>query len=335
VAGKVKQIYRQPFPDADEKDVVDRIDLSNLKLDSSDESLNYVETPPLQQLPLEYFYNKDLDTLLPRFIVERAEVKPNYKNLAGQRVLPTRINSLLTQNPGPITKNNSYEGYDFTGSRRPASQFYWWRQPDEGYYLKQYKKNTAFALANSTPGYYVVDGNSPHRLKFKCPHQKKGVPPEGWFIVNPEQDIAVQNLPDISIYIDPDNNRARWACPRCTIESSQKHLSFEDQKVLGKRYHHGKTFAIFHDIPRPLRIELAEDDIIPGKEYDYKDRKSEAPGLLAYITQNSGLGYNELDKAKGWPHGTAERIINTQLKDKVDIRKKRKGYKGYGIYIKH
>ena len=167
-----KLIYRHPLPEADQKDVVDRIDFSSLRSYSSDETpLNYSEKPCIPHLPEEYFYNKKIDVLSPRYVEgfrfeehEKASTSHRYRNLAGQKVKPTRIVSLLTQNPGSITKNESYEGYAFAGSKRPASQIYWWRQPDEGYYEKAAKRNLAFFLAQNEPNYYVVEENSPHRL---------------------------------------------------------------------------------------------------------------------------------------------------------------------------
>jgi hypothetical protein len=345
------QKYRPTLPEADEKDVFDRIDLSNLSTFSSDESainrriepqrpLTGTYAPPGYQL--EFFYNEKIDMLLPRFVVSSRHESPDYKNLAGQQVVPTRIISLLTQNPGTVI--GSAEGqYGAEGPRRPASQIYWWRQPDEGYYTKAVNKNLASFLAETEPNYYVVEGNSKHRLKFKCPHQPKGIP--HWYdwlddndelIVDDNENVELpKEMDNISIYIDPDNDRARWACPRCTAEASRKQMSIEECKILGHRHQIGDTITIFHDIPRTLRIELASDRIIPGKEYKYKDRLNEAPKLLKYIAHNQGKGLNELDNAMEWPHGTAERVITTQLGDKVDLRKGRKGYKGYKAYIYH
>jgi len=58
---------------------------------------------------------------------------PTYKNLAGQRVTPTRVSSLLTQNPSGE-------------STRPASTSPEWDQIDEGHYLREAKKGLPFSL---------------------------------------------------------------------------------------------------------------------------------------------------------------------------------------------
>jgi|APFre7841882654_1041346.scaffolds.fasta_scaffold04211_2 hypothetical protein len=345
------QKYRPTLPEADEKDVLDRIDLSTLSTISSDESaLNHREDfqDPITGFyapagyQLEFFYNEKIGRLLPRFVVESARKTPKYINMVGQRVEPTRIISLLTQNPGTVISTTEGQ-YGTDGPRRPASQIYWWRQPDEGYYTKEVNKNLVSFLAETEPNYYIVEGNSKHRLKFKCPRQPKGIPhwydwpdDNGELMVDDNENVELpKEMDDISIYIDPDNDRARWACPRCTAEASRKQMSIEECKILGHRHQIRDTVTIFHDISRTLRIELASDRFIPGKEYKYKDRLNEAPKLLKYIARNQGMSLNELDKAMEWPHGTAERIITTQLGDKVDLRKGRKGYKGYKAYIYH
>lgn len=336
-----KQKCRPTLTEADEKDVFDRIDLSGLEAYSSDEiGRNHrvgVQDHILGSCaPPEYFYHKKTNLLLPRYIIEREHKAPDYKNIVGQRVTPTRINSLLTQNP--------------SGGIRPSSQFYWKRQLDESYYTQATNKELASFLAETEPNYYIVEGNSKHRLKFKCPHLPKGFRVDRFAAVIDEEEnvhddplledlsctpLGPKEMDDLSIYIDPDNDRARWACPRCTEEASQKHMSMEECEILGHRHQTGSAVAIFHDIPRTLRIELASDRIIPGKEYKYADRLAEIPKLIRYIINNQGASLYEIDNALNWPNGTAERIINTKLKDRVELRKKRKGHKGCKVYIYH
>lgn len=329
-----KTKFKYPQTESDEKDVVDRIDLSSLKPLTTDDTLlnKAAEVPkpvtgeysPSGQ-PVEFVYLESAGVLVPRWVVETDNSKPNYKNLAGQKVTPTQVLSLLTQN--------------INGQKRPASTFFWQDQTDEGYYRRAYISGTAQWLAASQPNYYVVDGTSPHRLKFKCPNAPRGTRPTKDDLCDTAVPWIVRTempteLDDLSIYIDPDNNRARWACPRCTYTSTQDHISIEEAKVLGVRLSVGRTFAIFHEIPRALRQELADDGIIPGKEYKYKDRVAEIPRLLRYVRDNPGPSFYEIDQALGWAHGTAERLLHN-LKDKVVIRKGRKGQKGYRVYINH
>jgi hypothetical protein len=209
----------------------------------------------------------------------------------GERIKPTQIASLLTQNP--------------TGGTRPASTFFWWKQPDEGYYIAQAKKGLADFLAETHENYYVVDENSEHRLKFDCPNHDHG-----------NRNGA------ILIYINPANDQASWICPKCSYLNSKKYR--------------GDGHAVKHTIPRPLRDELARDGIIPAKEYKHKDRLAETDKLLEVIRKNPGSSFYELDRLMKWDSDgrISERIINQQLKNKVDLKKGRKGQKGYMVHIK-
>ncbi|MCK9566774.1 MAG: hypothetical protein M0Q43_12080, partial [Methanothrix sp.] len=176
---------------------------------------------------------------------------PSYRNLAGQRVTPTKITSLLTQNPSGI-------------STRPASTFHWWKQPDEAYYLAEAKKSLPHFLADTTENFYIVDENSEQRLKFKCPvHGSTGSHPV--FIRTDSQQMPT-SIGSILIYINPANDQAVWYCPKCSTFNSKN------------RGGDGKP--VKHTIPRDLRSELADADIIPTKEYKHKDRLAEKDKLL-------------------------------------------------------
>ena len=224
---------------------------------------------------------------------------PTYRNLAGQRVTPTRITSLLTQNPSGT-------------STRPASTFHWWKQPDEAYYLAEARKNLPQFLANTTENFYIVDENSEQRLKFKCPvHGSTGSHP--MFVGTDSQQMPT-SIGSILIYLNPANDQAVWYCPKCSTFNSK---------------------PVKHTIPRDLRSELADADIIPTKEYKHKDRLAEKDKLLEVIRENPGSSFYELDHLMNWETDgrNSERIINQHLMDRVDLKKKKRG-KGYQVYIR-
>jgi hypothetical protein len=58
---------------------------------------------------LEYIYLEKAGILVPRYIVESEDRQPDYRNLAGQKITPTQIISLLTQNPGKVSESRTYE----------------------------------------------------------------------------------------------------------------------------------------------------------------------------------------------------------------------------------
>lgn len=318
VSSSVKKKYQQqmqeqilPLTDGDKADAIYQIDLSNVCSDDElglNQRTEPIDIPADLISPPEYFYLKKIDQIIPRYIRDRQQSKPTYRNLAGQRVTPTRINSLLAQN--------------LSGkSTRPPSQFYWTDQPDEGYYIAKAKQNLAWFLASTRENYYLVDENSKHRLKFKCPKHDRGPKYGPYPLQVGTRDQAPARLVPILIHINPSNDQAVWYCPRCS-------------KLNSKDYG-GSGRALKHTIPRDLRDELAKEDILPIKEWKHKDRIAEIPKLLDAIMNNPGAGFAELDQVTNWPSGTAERIINTQLKDRVELRKGRKGQKGYKVYIKH
>lgn len=187
-------------------------------------------------------------------------------------------------------------------------------------------------IAETRENYYLIDENSKYRLKFKCPELGKSDKTQGGFGVyedgNEDEEVDCDDYDDswihyppigigpILIHVDPDSGQARWYCPRCSK---------------------GKDEPVKHTVSRGLRDALAKAGLIPPKEYKYKDRLSEAPKLLSIITKNPGMSFYELDHAMGWDSDgrNSERIINKQLKNKVTLRRGRKGNKGYKVYIKH
>jgi hypothetical protein len=243
---------------------------------------------------------------------------PRYKNLAGQRVTPTRINSLLTQNPD--------------GTSRPTSTFFWWKQPDEGYYLAEAKRGLAAFRAETDDNYYVVPEVSSLRPLFRCPKIGPSIHPNHedlyddctgkyhWDIDSEESVMGIYSQRgDISIFVNPQNGQATYICPRCT---------FLNRKAVG-----GDGKPVRHAVPRALRLKLEEEGIIPPKKYQYQDRKSEIDKLLKIIKDNQGESPSWLDDQMGWPNGTAQRLITTQLADKVKLARGRNGHKGYKAYI--
>jgi len=338
---KPKQQLKQRFADPYSDSGIEVIDLSKLDGISSSEErelldLNKRHPPTLAYYPFSdkwVFYTIDgsvagiYEAPGPRTVFDKSKSRelPSYKNLAGQRVTPTRINSLLTQNPG-----DTY---------RPSSSFFWWKQTDESYYIAKAKEGLAEFIAETRENYYLVDENSTHRLKFRCPKIGKGDKEQGR-LGDCDEDEAddvdfnkygvswtdyplLMDIGPILIHVDPDSDQARWICPRCSKANSKKYR--------------GDGKAIKHNVPRDLRDALAKDGVIPPKVYKYKDRLAEAPKLLALITKNPGVSFYELDHAMGWDSDgkNSERIIMKHLKDKVDLRRGRKGHKGYKVYIKH
>ena len=132
------------------------IDLSSLDTDTA---LNKRVKPRWIYFPTECWWNrfevdgtKSLIFKKPRNIYDKSSSSsgPTYRNLAGQRVTPTRISSLLSQNP--------------SGTFRPKSYFWWWNQTDEGYYKAKAKEGLPFFLAETQENYFIVDESSRPRL---------------------------------------------------------------------------------------------------------------------------------------------------------------------------
>lgn len=296
-----RQRYR--FGDARLDDSgVEVIDLSKLLTSTPDKEQELIDLNRRVKIehPHEWLYCPS-DGEEPRFIYDKSgwHEPPTYKNLAGQRVKPTQIISLLTQNP--------------TDGTRPASSFFWWKQPDEDHYVTWARAGMAEFLAETRENYYFVDEHSGHRLRFKCPDPTRG----GTLYGSHPTDIG-----SIAIYINPANGQAFWICPKCTQLNSKKYG--------------GDGRAVKHPISRELRDELARDGVLPAKIYKHKDRASEKDKLIDVIRRNPGSSFYELDQLMGWGGNgeTSKRVINRHLMNVVDLKKGRKGHKGYKVYIK-
>jgi len=179
-----------------------------------------------------------------------------------------------------------------------VNSFPWSKQPDEGFYIRGVNRRTPEWLAATEENHYVVDVNSPYRLMFVCPKSRSG----------PDFDND-----SISIYVNPANGQASWACRRCT---------YFNAKERG-----GDGRPRWHEIPEELRKELAGADIIPKKDIDI-----EIEDLYRTIRENPGSSFYELDGVMGWSRGRSERIVNKHLKNRVRIAQSRGKQKGYKIY---
>jgi hypothetical protein len=340
----MQKIKSKPrFVDAYQSDSgVETIDLSKLVTITSEADDELIELNRRVRIehPKDGWVLFPTESGEPRLLFDKSKwhEPPSYKNLGGQRITPTRIISLLTQN--------------LSGTSRPASTFFWWKQTDEGYYIARAKEGLAEFVAETRENYYLVGENSKHRLKFRCPKIGKSDKKHGRlgdcdddcdgddcrhddyddYLDDTdfnEYGVSWVNYPvmrevgPILIHIDPHSDQARWICPRCSKANSKKYR--------------GDGRAVMHNVPRDLRDLLAKEGIIPPKEYKYKDRLAEAPKLLNLITKNPGMSFYELDHAMGWDSDgkNSERIINKHLKDRVELRKGRKEHKGYKVYIKH
>lgn len=336
----LKQITR-PLP-TEIDDEPELIDLSTSFASTRDEDLLRLNERVIVEQPIKWWINgsggsfkqykdgrlegqnKGIGKYHPLCVEFPRDTSRLWRSIIGERVTPTRIISLLTQN--------------LNDTPRPASTFLWWKQPDEGYYIAKAKEGLAEFIAETRENYYLVNENSKHRLKFRCPkmgkrdkgHGRLGDCDDGYVddVDFNKYGISWMNYPlmdigPILIHVDPDSDQARWICPRCSKENSKKYR--------------GDGKAIKHNVPRALRDALAKDGILPPKEYKYKDRLSEAPKLLNLITKNPGMSFYELDHAMEWNSDgkNSERIIMKHLKDKVNLRRGRKGHKGYKVYIKH
>ncbi len=211
--------------------------------------------------------------------------EPWYRDLSPRRrTKPTQVITLLTQN--------------LTGGSRPASTFSWWKQTDEGYYIRQKNARMPEYLAATRENYYVVEATSVHRLKFVCPKSRSGPDVDG---------------DSISIYVNPANGQASWACRRCT---------YFNAKERG-----GDGRPMWHEISAEFRDELARGGIIPEKNV-----LIEADELYRAICKNPGSSLYELDRIMNWSRGRSERIINKYLKNRVRLAQSRGKQKGYKIY---
>jgi len=222
---------------------------------------------------------------------------------AKRNTKPTQIISLLTQNP--------------SGGSRPASTFFWWKQPDEDYYIAHDKRALPEHLAESRENYYLVEETSIYRLRFVCPDSGGGPAFNPYPLYVGSRPQAPASIGPILIYVNPANGQASWICPKCTYFNSKERG--------------GDGHAVMHTISPELREELARGGIIPQTHIEH-----EADELYHTICKNPGSSYYELDKLMNWDSDgdKSQRIINRYLADKVKMVKGRKK-KGYKIYPKY
>ena len=214
------------------------------------------------------------------------EIYPKCKTPIRPKITHTQIMSLLTQNP--------------TGGTRSPHFCYKWDQTDEAYYRAQANKERAEYIADTTPNYYCVPEDSPHRGMFKCPELEKilaTVRTEGTSTIHPVGDEAEEDnyfedncdygcgyheLPpprvrrgDILIYVSPKTGQASYVCPRCT---------YNNKKIFG-----GTGYPVKHPIGRDVRQKLSEADIIPAKEYKNKDRTVEVDAIINLVDKTPSV----------------------------------------------
>jgi len=256
-----------------------------------------------------------------------------WRHLSGQRVTPTQVSALLSQNP--------------SGPSRSPSFCYKWDQPDEAYYIAKARAGLAEFRAETDSDYSYVSEMSDYRGLFRCPERLRllekrelislvkrkcgGISTSsaggdgGDFLdYGMGAGVLPGGVPDdlrgaISIYINPKTGQATWICPRCT---------HNNRKEFG-----GTGYPIYHQVTREMRTILEVDKIIPTKEYKYKDRTKDAPHVIVLVNRNPGISCYRIDRALNLPKGTAARLIEKELAGKVEVREKgKKGKKKYGVY---
>ena len=334
----LKQITR-PLP-TEIDDEPELLDLSALITSTSDEDLTLNERIIVEQ-PVQWWVNdsgssvklykdggldgeiKGTSKYRPLCIEFPRDTSRLWRTTLGERIKPTQISSLLSQNTD--------------GASRSPNFCYKWDQPDEGYYKARAKEGLAEFIADTRSNYYCVPEGAPLRWMFKCPEQRKtmvrveGVPDcsqldesDGcsYFEDCSDYGSGHMELPppktyngDILIYVNPKTGQAEYTCPRC---------SYNNNKRFG-----GDGHPIKHSITREMRAILSEAGIIPSKEYKYKDRTVDVDAIITLVNTNPGISYYRIDQAFGWPKGTAERLIKNHLKGKVKVRKGKKGYRVY------
>ena len=334
----LKQIKR-PLP-TEIDDEPELIDLSALFTSTSDEDLKLNARIIVEQ-PVRWWINESGDSVKlykdgrlegeskgtskyqPLCIEFPRDTSRLWRTTLGERIKPTQISSLLSQNIDDTSRSPNF--------------CYKWDQPDEGYYKARAKEGLAEFIADTRSNYYCVPEGAPLRWMFKCPEQRKtmvrveGVPDcsqldesDGcsYFEDCSDYGSGHMELPppktyngDILIYVNPKTGQAEYICPRC---------SYNNSKMFG-----GDGHPVKHPITREMRSVLSEAGIIPSKEYKYKDRTVDVDAIITLVNTNPGISYYRIDQAFGWPKGTAERLIKKQLKGKVKVRKGRKGYRVY------
>ena len=162
--------------------------------------------------------------------------RPPYKTITSEKVNPTRIISLLSQNLDSIP--------------RQASTFFWWKQPDEGHYIAKAKEGLAEFIAETRENYYLVPENSILRPRFRCPEIGNSIKDSGRIGDYDDEDIFYLNeygvdlnkngvdlnkygeawtdrpfyadIGPILIYVNPKNDQALFYCPRCGKANSKR-----------------------------------------------------------------------------------------------------------------
>lgn len=246
-----------------------------------------------------------------------------WKSSIGERVRPTQIISLLTQNP--------------TGGTRSPHFCYKWDQTDEAFYRAKAKEGLAEFIADTRPNYFCVPHVSTYRHLFKCPDLEKiiaaisaardgSVEPEldddpGYDDDNVDYGCDHFELPppdvqqgDILIHVDPKTGQATYVCPRCT---------YNNKKIFG-----GTGYPVKHSISRDVRQKLEEANIIPIKEYKTKKRGDrEANEVLSVLERfPRGISAYQVDNICGWPEKTTQRTVKKYLNDVV-VERTMKGKK--------
>jgi len=239
-----------------------------------------------------------------------------WRTTLGERIKPTQISSLLSQNTD--------------GASRSPNFCYKWDQPDEGYYKARAKEGLAEFIADTGSNYFCVPYASKYRYLFKCPDLEKIIATisSARGTAETEYDDTEYNesnvdygcghfeLPppnvqqgDILIHVNPKTGQATYVCPRCT---------YNNKKIFG-----GTGYPVKHSIDRDIRQKLSEAGIIPVKEYKNKDRTVEVDAIINLVDKNPrGIGYYKIDQAFAWPKGTAKRLVEKHLRDRVVVRVK-------------
>ena len=242
-----------------------------------------------------------------------------WRSSIGERVRPTQIISLLTQNP--------------TGGTRSPHFCYKWDQTDEAFYRAKAKEGLAEFIADTRPNYFCVPYASTHRHLFKCPDREKILTAisaaserstetelddgPGYDDDNVDYGSGHFELPppsvhrgDILIHVDPKTGQATYVCPRCT---------YNNKKVFG-----GTGYPVKHPIGRDFRQKLAELDIIPAKEYKNQKRTDREANEVISVLERfpRGISAYQVDNICGWPEKTTQRLVEKYLKDVVVERTK-------------
>jgi hypothetical protein len=170
----LKQIKR-PLP-TEIDDEPELIDLSSLLTSTSDEDQKLNERITIEQ-PVQWWINESGESV-KLYKNGRLEGKTKgtskyrqlcvefprdtsrlWQTVLGERVKPTQISSLLSQNLDDTPRSPNF--------------CYKWDQSDEGYYRARAKEGLAEFIADTLPNYYCVPEGAPYRWAFKCPVMKK------------------------------------------------------------------------------------------------------------------------------------------------------------------